>query len=82
MNTSENAGRNAPRPELASQELDDISLLLGEIVSLHKQLDAARLRAANLEAAMRAALSADHDGEEDPLFYLRDELAGDSGGRV
>ncbi len=28
----------------------------------------------NLAAAARATLAADHDGEPDPLYYLRDEL--------
>jgi hypothetical protein len=36
----------------------------------------ARTRAAyaNLLAAARAALSAEDEGESDPLYYLRDEL--------
>jgi hypothetical protein len=29
---------------------------------------------ANLLAAARATLAADHDGEDDPLSYLRDEV--------
>jgi len=31
---------------------------------------------------MRAALGAHADGETDPLSYLRDEIAGYSGGRA
>jgi len=31
-------------------------------------------RYANLLAAARATLSAEHDGEADPTWYLRDEL--------
>jgi hypothetical protein len=65
--------RHAPRQELTSHDLADIARLLSEISSLHSQLAAARLKAANLEAAMRAALSAHSDGESDPLSYLRDE---------
>lgn len=72
--------RHAPRQELTRKDLADISRLLTEITSLHNQLTAARLRAANLEAAMRAALSAHDDGEPDPLSYLRDELPGYPGG--
>lgn len=45
-----------------------------------RQLAAARLKAANLEAAMRAALSAHSDGESDPLAYLRDEIGDYPGG--
>jgi hypothetical protein len=41
-------------------------------------MNTARLRLlfryANLLAAARAALSAEHDGEPDPMWYLRDEL--------
>jgi hypothetical protein len=66
--------RHAPRQELTREELGDIARrLLAAINSLHDQLTAARLRAANLEAAMRAALRAHSDGESDPLSYLRDE---------
>jgi hypothetical protein len=32
------------------------------------------VRYANLLAAARAAIAADHDGEANPLGYLRDEL--------
>ncbi|GAA0264764.1 hypothetical protein [Cryptosporangium japonicum] len=34
-----------------------------------------RTRYANLIAAARATLAANADGEADPLYYLRDELA-------
>ncbi|WP_181786495.1 hypothetical protein [Streptomyces phytophilus] len=40
-----------------------------------------RRRTANLLAAIRAALSAEHDGESDPLWYLRDEY-GTHKGRI
>ena len=75
-----NERRHAPRQELSRHDLADIARLLSEISSLHSQLAAARLKAANLEAAMRAALSAHNDGESDPLSYLRFELADDAGG--
>jgi hypothetical protein len=72
--------RHAPRQELTRNDLADIARLLTEITSLHSQLAAARLRAANLEAAMRAALRAHSDGESDPLSYLRDEIGNYPGG--
>jgi hypothetical protein len=72
--------RHAPRQELTRDELADIARLLAEINSLHTQLTAARLKAANLEAAIRAAISAHNDGEPDPLSYLRDEIDGHSRG--
>lgn len=75
MTTSQhNDRRHAPRQELTHDDLADIAQLLTEITSLHNQLTAARLRAANLEAAIRAALSAHSDGEKDFLSYLRDEI--------
>ena len=75
-----NERRHAPRPELTRNDLADIARLLTEIISLHSQLAAARLWAANLEAAMRAALRAHSDGEPDPLSYLRDEIGNYPGG--
>jgi hypothetical protein len=58
----------------------DIDRLLTEITRLHQSLIRSRRRAANLEAAIRAALGAYHDGDADPLGYLRDEIAGNTGG--
>ena len=49
--------------------------LLADVQTLRRALREARMRAANLEAAGRATLAAEQDGEADPLFYLRDELA-------
>jgi hypothetical protein len=72
--------RQAPTQKLTRDELADIARLLSEITSLHSQLSAARLKSANLEAASRAALRADHDGEIDPLSYLRDEIGDYPGG--
>jgi hypothetical protein len=57
----------------------DIALLLAEITWLYRSLIQMRQRAANLEAAIRAALSAQEDGDHDPLGYLRDEITSDTG---
>jgi hypothetical protein len=57
----------------------DIALLLGEITRLHQSLTRARRQAANYEAAIRAAIGAQKDGEHDPIGYLRDELTPDPG---
>lgn len=54
----------------------DVVQLLTEINRLYHALRDARILAANLLAAIRAALHAHADGEPDPLAYLRDELAG------
>ena len=58
-----------------SHALSDIPVLTAEITRLHGDLALLRLHRANLAAAARAALAAWHDGEPDPLSYLRDELA-------
>jgi hypothetical protein len=60
--------------------ISDIALLLAEVNRLYRALTKERLRSANLEAAIRAALGADNDGEPCPLAYLRDELADITGG--
>lgn len=44
------------------------------------RLRAARLQHANLLAAVRAALVAHEDGEPDPWWYLRDEIAAQAAG--
>jgi hypothetical protein len=54
--------------------LDDARDLVAEVIRLADELKAARLDHANALAAMRAAISAQNDGEPDPLYYLRDEL--------
>ncbi len=41
------------------------------------QLNGNRRRHQDLEAAARATLAAQADGEADPLYYLRDELEGE-----
>jgi hypothetical protein len=55
--------------------LDDTPVLADEVIRLRLQVAKLRLRQANLIAAANATLSAQADGEADPLFYLRDELA-------
>jgi hypothetical protein len=55
--------------------LADVPVLLAEIERLRSLLWLARIRHANFHAAARAAVAAGHDGEPDPLWYIRDELA-------
>jgi hypothetical protein len=57
-----------------------IAHLTTQVHELHTALSAERLRSANLEAAIRAALGAQSDQESDPLAYLRDELPDLAGG--
>ena len=57
-----------------SRALDTIPLLSAEIARLRRRLAASLNDFNNLLAAAKATLSANADGEEDPLFYLRDEL--------
>ena len=54
--------------------LTDAATLAGQITRLSADLERTRLEAANLAAAMRATLAAYAEGEQDPLWYLRDEL--------
>ena len=61
--------------ETLGRALDTIPLLSAEITSLRRRLATTRQDVSNLLAAAKATLSAHADGEEDPLFYLRDELA-------
>ena len=56
------------------EAVSDTPHLVAEIAGLREELEAVRLALANLAAAARAALAADHDREADPLSYLRDEL--------
>jgi hypothetical protein len=55
--------------------LDDAPLLAAEITQLSADLANTRLERANLAAAARATIAAQAEGEADPLWYLRDELA-------
>jgi hypothetical protein len=54
--------------------LADARDLATEVTRLSAELATARLWHANALAAMRATISAQHDGEPDPLYYIRDEL--------
>ena len=60
--------------------INDLAHLVSEITRLHAALIHERLISANLRAAIRAALGAESDGETDPLWYLRDEIADLTGG--
>lgn len=51
-----------------------ITAALADTTALITALTWIRLDHANLLASARAALSAHHDGESDPLSYLRDEI--------
>jgi hypothetical protein len=74
---------NTPRPLIdleairthLTTALDDIPTLLAEVRRLAALLARARTEFANLLAATRATLAAHRDGEPDPLWYLRDQLA-------
>jgi hypothetical protein len=55
--------------------LIDTPVLTSEIYRLATDLAEERRSYADLLAAARATLSAAHDAEPDPLFYLRDELS-------
>jgi hypothetical protein len=55
----------------------DIPGLVAEVGRLHSLLVLARRQHADLTAAARAVLAAERDGENDPLWYIRDELAAD-----
>jgi hypothetical protein len=74
------AGFSAATPTLADiwhyveTALADTPALAAEITHLRTQLNGTRLHRANLVAAIRATIDAHHDGEDDPLSYLRDEL--------
>ncbi len=60
--------------DVLNRALDTIPLLSAEINRLRRRLATTLGDFNNLLAAARATLSAQADGEEDPLYYLRDEL--------
>jgi hypothetical protein len=74
------AGFSIQMPALAEfwrhldSALTDTLTLLADVTRLTAELVTARLDRANLLAAIRATLAATADGENDPLWYLRDEL--------
>jgi hypothetical protein len=87
VNTSNRTNANADLQEVAnrhdtatavvdtlSRALDTIPLLSAEITRLRHRLATTLNDLNNLIAAARATLNAHADGEEGPLFYLRDEL--------
>jgi hypothetical protein len=53
--------------------LDDTPTLSTEVTRLSAELTRTRRDRANLVAAIRATIGATHEGEDDPLSYLRDE---------
>jgi hypothetical protein len=53
----------------------DVPVLLAEIDRCRTLLALTRARHADLLAAARATVAAYRDGEADPLWYVRDELA-------
>lgn len=53
----------------------DVPVLLAEIERLRRLLAWTRTDHANLLAAAQATLAAHADGEDDPLYYVRDEIA-------
>ncbi|MGH3245344.1 MAG: hypothetical protein ACRDOI_03910 [Trebonia sp.] len=74
------AGFAAVTPTLAGAwrligtALADLPAVLADLGRSRAELEAVRLDRANLLAAIRATLTADAEGEPDPLGYLRDEL--------
>jgi hypothetical protein len=59
---------------LVDAALADMPVVLADLGRARAELEAVRLDRANLLAAIRACLAADHDAEDDPLSYLRAEL--------
>lgn len=74
------AGFAAVTPTLAGvwrlldAALADLPAALAGLGRVRAELEAVRLDRANLLAAIRATLAACAEGEDDPSWYLRDEL--------
>lgn len=66
---------NAPIWEHLTTALSDARTLADDLGRLRTELDGVRYERANLIAAAEATLAAHREGERDPLWYLRDELA-------
>ncbi|KAB2351054.1 hypothetical protein [Actinomadura rudentiformis] len=60
--------------EAINESLDDNPFLVAAVRNLISELAQIRRYRADLVAAARATLTAAHDAERDPLYYLRDEL--------
>jgi hypothetical protein len=87
VNTSNRTSPNSDLQEVANRHetataamakvaraLDTIPLLCAETSRLRRRLATTLNDLHNLLAAAKATLSAHVDGEDDPLYYLRDEL--------
>ena len=70
-----NAAHQRRTPVAIWTAIADIPVMLIEIGRLAQLLTRARWDFANLLAAARATLDAERDGEPDPMFYMRDEVA-------
>lgn len=68
------AARRQPTPAAVWTAVADIPVLLAELDRLGHLLSRTRWDFADLLAAARATIAADHDGEPDPLTYLRDAV--------
>ncbi|BFU45775.1 hypothetical protein [Krasilnikovia sp. MM14-A1004] len=69
------AARCRPTPVNIWTAVADIPVLIAEVNRLARLLSRTRWDFADLLAAARATLAAHHDGEPDPLAYLRDAVA-------
>ncbi|MEU4220828.1 hypothetical protein [Actinoplanes sp. NPDC026623] len=69
------AARQRPTPVTIWTAIGDIPVMLAEIDRIARLLTRTRWDFADLLAAARATIAADHDGEPDPLTYLRDAVA-------
>ena len=68
------AASRRPAPQAIWTAIADIPVLLTEVGRLAQLLSRTRWDFADLLAAARATLAADHEGEADPLAYLRDAV--------
>ncbi|GAA4953343.1 hypothetical protein [Actinoplanes utahensis] len=75
VRTHLHAARLRATPATIWTAIGDIPVMLAELDRLARLLTRTRWNFADLLAAARATLAADHDGEADPLSYLRDAVA-------